>query len=242
MTNKTDQLFSTPLTTTAFSFDQRVAEVFPDMIKRSVPGYCQILNAIEQFARDYVTDDSNCYDLGCSLGAASLAMSSGIQSKNNNIIAVDNSQAMLTKCQQQITAFKHQTPIELVESDIQKVTIKNASMVVLNFTLQFIAKEERLTTLNQIYQGMNQGGILVLSEKLRFDDPVINELMIKLHHDFKKQQGYSQLEISQKRNALENVLIPETKTEHIERLEKIGFRHVACWLQEYNFASLIAIK
>jgi len=207
MTNQTDRLFATPIDITSFKFDHNVAEVFPDMLKRSIPGYTQILNAISQFAEHYVSDNSNCYDLGCSLGAASLAMSSGIKAHNNKIIAVDNSQAMLNKCQQQIAAFKHQTPIELMESDIQKVAIENASMAVLNFTLQFIDKNDRLNILQKIYQGLNNNGILVLSEKVCFDDPTINNLMIDLHHEFKKQQGYSQLEISQKRNALEKVLV-----------------------------------
>jgi tRNA (cmo5U34)-methyltransferase len=245
MTNKVDNIFSTPQTSSPFAFDSQVAEVFPDMIKRSVPGYSNIIDNIAKFAAHYTRHNSQCYDLGCSLGAASLAMSCGIdEAKVNgvNIIAVDNSEAMLTRCAQHINAFKHSAPIQLIESDIQQITIKNASMVVLNFTLQFIVKSDRLALLESIYQGLNTGGALILSEKITFDDPDTNQLMIDLHHQFKRDNGYSDLEVSQKRNALENVLLPDSLQQHIERLKSIGFSAVNCWLQQYNFVSIIAVK
>ena len=245
MNLKKDNLFSTPKSPSPFTFDDGVAEVFPDMIKRSVPGYSEIINNIAKFSERLVSSNTNCYDLGCSLGAASLAMSAGIEKSkatNVNIIAVDNSKAMLERCQHHINAFKHKTNIELQQSDIQKITINNASMVVLNFTLQFIAKTERKEQLEKIYDGLNPGGILILSEKIHLEDPLLDNLIIDLHHQFKKENGYSDLEVSQKRNALENVLLTDTLREHISRLNLVGFTKVSCWLQHYNFISLIAIK
>ncbi|TQV87516.1 carboxy-S-adenosyl-L-methionine synthase CmoA [Aliikangiella coralliicola] len=242
MSDKTDNLFAKPKAALPFSFDESVAEVFPDMIKRSVPGYTEIINNISKFAGRFVTSNSNCYDLGCSLGAASLAMSAGIEKTGAKIIAVDNSSAMLERCRHHIDAFKHKTPIELQLGDVQKISIQNASMVALNFTLQFIAKEERLNLLENIYQGLNSGGLLLLSEKVSFSDDNIDDLLIELHHQFKKENGYSDLEISQKRNALENVLLPETLEHHINRLKSAGFSSVSCWMQNYNFVSIIAIK
>jgi tRNA (cmo5U34)-methyltransferase len=240
--SKTDRLFAQPDPVTPFSFDKRVAEVFPDMIKRSVPGYPVIIRHIEKLAARFVQNDSVCFDLGCSLGAASLAMSSGIQSARARIIAVDNSPDMLARCQQHIDAFKHSTPIELQLADIAQISINNASMVVLNFTLQFIPRAERQQLLRKIYHGLNPGGILVLSEKIFFEDPHINDLMIDLHYEFKKENGYSDLEISQKRNSLENVLVPDSLEFHLERLKSIGFSSANCWIQQFNFMSLIAIK
>jgi len=245
MNKKTDTIFSIPKPTTPFAFDNSVAEVFPDMIKRSVPGYSEIIDNISKFAARFVTPKSQCYDLGCSLGAASLAMSSGIdlaKIPDVKILGIDNSQAMLERCQHHINAFKHQTEIELRQGNIQDIEIKNASMVILNFTLQFIAKEERKKLLQNIYQGLKPGGILVLSEKVCFESENIDELIIDLHHQFKKDNGYSDLEVSQKRNALENVLLPDTLDHHKTRLRDIGFTGVCCWLQHYNFVSLIAIK
>lgn len=240
---KTDDLFSKPLLNSPFVFDQNVAEVFPDMISRSVPGYQQIIANIKKFAARYVTHESNCYDLGCSLGAASLAISAGIKDRvQAKIIGVDNSQAMIDRCQQHINAFRHHTPIELVCANLQDLPLSNASMVVLNFTLQFIAREQRKQILDKVYQGLNPGGLLILSEKIELADPMANELIIDLHHEFKKDNGYSELEVSQKRNALENVLLPETTDQHLKRLHEIGFSHAACWLQQYNFVSIFAIK
>lgn len=242
MNNQTDTLFSNPGMSSPFQFDQNVAEVFPDMIKRSVPGYEIIINHIEKFAAQFSQNNTHYYDLGCSLGAASLAMSKGINKENCKIFAIDNSKSMLARCQSHISAFKHPTPIALHNADILKTTISNASMVVLNFTLQFIHQQEREKLLKTIYKGLNPGGILLISEKITFKNESVNQLMTSLHHTFKKENGYSDLEISQKRNALENVLTPEPLNTHLERLERIGFTSATCWLQQFNFSSILAIK
>ena len=242
MIKKIDNLYAQTTDKQSFSFDGQVAQVFPDMIQRSVPGYNQILQNTAKFAQHFVTDNSNCYDLGCSLGASSLAMSSGITADNVKIIGVDNSAAMLERCHHHIDAFKHRTEIELHEGDIVDFPIENATMVVLNFTLQFIAQPQRKALLENIYKGMQPGGVLLLSEKICFESALDNQLMIDLHHQFKRENGYSELEISQKRSMLENVLVPETLEDHLTRLESIGFSRRQCWLQQYNFISMFAVK
>ena len=242
MSDSSDNIYANQQQTSPFKFDTKVAAVFPDMIKRSVPGYGKTLHNIQLLASNYIKSNSRCYDLGCSLGAASLAMSFGNRGKNVEIIGVDNSSAMLERCQSHIDAFKHHTPIRLVKEDLQQLKINNASMVVLNYTLQFIPQNSRLEVIQSIFDGMNPGGLLVLSEKLEFEDHEINQLMIELHHQFKRENGYSELEISQKRNALDKVLIPETMKAHFERLDSVGFQKTACLQQQLNFATLIAIK
>jgi tRNA (cmo5U34)-methyltransferase len=242
MSNSNDNIYAQPIGHTPFKFDKRVASVFPDMIQRSVPGYSDVMHNIQLLAAKYVQPKSNCYDLGCSLGAVCLAMSCGNTQPNVEIIGIDNSTAMIERCQNNIDSYKHSTPIKLVTGDILKHSYQNASMVVLNYTLQFISLEQRELLLSRVYQGMLPGGILVISEKLHFEDPFINQLMIDLHHQFKRENGYSDLEISQKRNALENVLVPETMAKHIERLQSSGFEKVNCWNQQLNFASFIAFK
>lgn len=242
MPKQNDQIYATKQSSNPFRFDHKVAAVFPDMIERSVPGYKNIIDNIQQLGEKYIVANSNCYDLGCSLGAASLAMSHGNLHDGVKIIAVDNSSAMIERCKNSIDGFKHNTPIELIEADIQETEIKNASMVVLNYTLQFVYKALRQDVLQKIYSGMRDGGILLLSEKIIFSDRTINQLMIELHHQFKRDNGYSELEISQKRNALETVLVPETMSSHIQRLENVGFSHISCYQQQLNFASFLAIK
>ena len=212
------------------------------MIQRSVPGYAEILKNTAKFAEKFVSDNSHCYDLGCSLGASSLAMSTGISAANVKIIGVDNSQAMLDRCRHHIENFKHSTQIELHSGDILKFPIENASMVVLNFTLQFIAPQERKALLQKIYQGMLPGGLLLLSDKVCFADERVNSLMSDLHHQYKRENGYSELEISQKRSLLENVLVPDTLEHHISRLSELGFSRSSCWFQQYNFVSIFAVK
>lgn len=241
--NKHDSLFADPLNQVAdFAFDQQVVDVFPDMIKRSVPGYATIINMIGNLAERYASVDSYCYDLGCSLGAATLAMRHRIQAANCSIVAVDNSQDMIDRCQSIIDADSGEVPVQLMCSDLQKIDIQHASMVVLNFTLQFIPPPERLQIMQKIYDGLKPGGVLILSEKVNFGDQQHDELMIELHHNFKRANGYSELEIAQKRTAIENVLIPETLDGHRERLKQVGFHSCDVWFQCFNFASMIAIK
>ena len=238
-----DRIYATPrLDVAGFRFDNAVVDVFPDMIKRSVPGYETIIGMTGTLAEQYVQANSRCYDLGCSLGASTLAMRDRIRQPGCEIIAIDNSQEMIQRCQDIVTATDSPTPVSLVCTGVQDISIERASMVVLNFTLQFIPLAERQALTRKIYDGLLPGGILVLSEKVRFDNLQHDKLMIDLHHHFKRAQGYSDLEISQKRSALENVLIPETLETHRQRISTAGFSSIDGWFQCFNFASLIAIK
>jgi tRNA (cmo5U34)-methyltransferase len=229
-----------------FRFDDSVASVFPDMLRRSIPGYAASLEAIGSLAARYVQDDTNCYDLGCSLGAATLAMRQGISARDCRIIAIDNSAAMIDRCRQLIAedaaTSSNTTSVEVVHADIVDQEISNASMVVLNYTLQFLALAERDTLLQRVCAGLNPGGLLVLSEKVLDENEHMEELLFDLHHEHKRRNNYSAMEISRKRAALENVLVPETVTRHRKRLLDAGFEHIAVWLRYFNFVSIIAIK
>ncbi|ENY6167825.1 carboxy-S-adenosyl-L-methionine synthase CmoA [Vibrio fluvialis] len=242
MSNK-DTIFSAPIDKIGdFTFDERVVEVFPDMIQRSVPGYANIISAIGMLAERFAKPHSNLYDLGCSLGAATLSMRRNIKQEGCKIIGVDNSAAMVERCKLHVNAYRSDTPVEIIEADIRNIDIKNASVVVLNFTLQFLSPEDRYTLLEKIYAGLRPGGILILSEKFVFENQVANELLIDLHHDFKRANGYSELEISQKRSAIENVMRPDSVETHKARFEQLGFSSNEVWFQCFNFGSMFAIK
>ena len=229
-----------------FQFNDEVARVFPDMLRRSIPGYAATIEAIGSLAARYVRAGSNCYDLGCSLGAASIAMQQGIGVPDCRVYAVDTSSAMLKRCNEILATERQRspgaTPIELIEADIRDIAIDNASMVVLNYTLQFLAMDDRDALLGGIRRGMNDGGLLVLSEKVVDENPTMEHLLVDLHHEHKRRNDYSALEISRKRAALENVLIPETVSAHRARLAAAGFRHTAVWLRYFNFVSIMAIR
>ena len=238
-----DAIYSQALDKIAdFAFDDNVAAVFPDMIQRSVPGYSTIIAMTGVLAERYAQDGSRCYDLGCSLGASTLSISQHIEGKQCRIIGVDNSEAMLKRCRDLVDASPYSPTIDLVCSDINDVCFEDASVVVLNFTLQFIPVEQRAELLKRIADGMRKGGILILSEKILFEDQHLQELNTDLHHAFKKGNGYSDMEISQKRSSIENVLIPETIQCHEDRLRDAGFQNIDVWFQCFNFASLVAIK
>jgi len=243
MTDEQDRLFAkSRALTSGFRFDEQVVRVFPDMISRSVPGYELVVPMIGMLARRYAQPNSVLYDLGCSLGAASLAMSLAVRAGGTKIIAVDNSEAMVGRCRKVVAENRGAVPIEVRLQNMTETAIEDASVVVLNFTLQFLDPEERQALLARIAAGMRCGGALILSEKICFDDEQEQAEQTAWHHDFKRTQGYSDLEIAQKRNALEDVLKPETEAVHLRRFEQAGFPRCRRWFQCFSFASYIAFK
>ena len=240
---KTDNIFATPQSRADFVFDDKVATVFSDMINRSVPGYATILSMIGVLAARFCLPGSRLYDLGCSLGGASLAMAHQIAHKDYELLAIDNSPAMTTRLETLLSApGSDDLPIRVICRDVCEIDISNASVVVLNFTLQFIAPDKRDALIKTIADGLQPGGILILSEKIRFPAEPLNELFIDLYHEFKQAQGYSALEVAQKRAALENVLIPETIDAHKQRLQAAGFSSCDVWFQCFNFCSMVAVR
>lgn len=239
---ETDTLFADARPAADFRFDASVARVFPDMIRRSVPGYTTIVPMIEVITEQYVQPGSHCYDLGCSLGASTLAMRHGIRHMDCELTGVDNSAAMLERCEHYIALDDHPLPVNLRCEDITQSALENASVTTLNFTLQFIPLAQRSALLARIAAATLPGGVLILSEKICFEDASEQEIQTHLHHEFKRANGYSDMEISQKRSALEQVLIPETLAVHHERLLRAGFTQVVVWYQCFNFVSILAIK
>ena len=241
-----DKIYQSEDGSAPFRFNESVARVFPDMLRRSIPGYAASIEAIGSLAARYVRAGTTCYDLGCSLGAATLAMRHGIQQPCCRIVAVDSSPAMIRRCREVIAEDDRrngpETEVDVVEQDIRQVCFDNASMVVLNYTLQFIEPADRDALLTRIYDGMNDGGLLVLSEKVRDENAHMEALLVDLHEEHKRRNHYSALEVARKRAALENVLIPETVAAHRERLQRTGFSSTAVWLRYFNFVSIVAIR
>ncbi len=243
MTNAKDDIYSLPMSCVGdFAFDEQVVRVFPDMIARSVPGYASILSMIEQLASRFVQPGTTVWDLGCSLGAATRLIRK--QAPPDCVIhALDNSQAMLDRLRTLLADDAGiGCPVELHEIDLRNVEITNASFVVLNLTLQFLPPEERADVIQRVIHGLRPGGALLLSEKVCFEDPAQQSLLTELHHDFKRAHGYTDLEVAQKRTAIENRLIPESLTVHTSRLQAAGFTLVAPWFQCFNFVSILAVR
>jgi len=243
VTDQADRLFAKPLNPLPdFSFNQEVARVFSDMIRRSVPGYPLLVEQIGLLATRFAQPNSHLYDLGCSLGAVSQQLRK-VQVNGARVIGVDNSAAMLERCRDclAVVSSENLLPVELVQADILQLALQPASVIVMNFTLQFIPPAERLSLLARIRQSLLPGGVLILSEKLRFTDENTQQLLTELHLDFKRQGGYSELEIAQKRDALENVMQPDSLETHQSRLKQAGFSAALPWFQCLNFASILAI-
>jgi len=245
VTTGKDDLYETTITEPGdFVFDERVVNVFPDMINRSVPGYGLIVPMIAMLARRYAQAGTRLYDLGCSLGAVTLAMRAAVRVPDAHLVAVDASPGMIEGLQHRLqrSAEPEAPLVETRLEDLLDTAIEQASVVVLNFTLQFIHPQRRGELMHRIARGLVPGGILVLSEKVCFEDAGEQRALNEWHHEFKRGQGYSDLEIARKRDALENVMIPESVSEHRIRLAEAGFVHTVQWFQGFNFVSMVAFR
>ena len=238
-----DEVFNQPLDAIAdFNFGEKVASVFDDMLDRSVPFYREVQRMITEMAVDFAVEGTNIYDLGCSTGTTMLNLDSQLSPKVK-FIGVDNSEDMLTRCRQKLAEHRFTRDHELVCADLnQGVQIQNASLVLMVLTLQFIRPLYRDKLIETIRQGLNENGCLILVEKVLGEDSIFNRLFIRYYYDLKKRHGYSELEISQKREALENVLIPYKLLENREMLLRAGFRYCDVFFKWYNFTGMIAVK
>ncbi len=246
-----DTIFTTPLDKHArFSFDEQVVACFPDMIRRSVPGYGQVLAMLPIFARRHLAHRqhknnkklSRIYDLGTSLGAVLFSLAGEFEADEVELIGVDNSPPMVERA----TALLHEHyphhDIHILCDDINQTSLQDCDMIVLNLTLQFLNPNERLHLLKKCHDALSDGGILILTEKIHLIDEQNDAWQVERYYDFKRANGYSELEISGKRNALENVLITDSEQQHIERLHQVGFLRQMTWFRFLNFISIIAFK
>jgi tRNA (cmo5U34)-methyltransferase len=223
-----------------FTFNKEVTFVFEDMINRSVPGYKTSLKLITQYTKQFYQPDTKCYDIGCSLGASSLSM---LQArKDAQIIAIDNSEAMIRECKNRFKKYLHSQSIQFMHEDVMATKMDNASLIVLNYLIQFLDLEQREQIFDKIFKALLPGGILILSEKIHYKNYFESNRVFKTHHKFKSLNGYSDLEISGKRDSLEGVLITETEKNHFSRGERVGFKNSRKVLSNLNFRTLIFYK
>ena len=237
-----DQVFSAPQPIADFQFGEKVAAVFEDMLDRSVPFYSEMQRMITEMAVDFMVPGTNVYDLGCSTSTTLINIApkapAGVK-----FIGIDNSEEMLKKCDKKLKAASFPREYELVCGDLNNpVQIENASLVLMVLTLQFVRPLNRERLITSILKGMQPNGCLILVEKVLGEDSLFNRLFIKYYYDMKKKNGYSELEIAQKREALENVLVPYKLLENRELLLNSGFRHCDTFFKWYNFCGMVAVK
>ena len=225
-----------------FNFGEKTAEVFDDMLERSVPFYAEVQRMIGEITADFALPGTNLYDLGCSTGTTFVQIDALIP-KGVSFVGVDSSESMLLRAKEKLAERGVTRPCELICADLNKgVNVVNASVVVMNLALQFVRPLYRTRVVQTIASGINPGGCLILVEKVLSPDSTINRLFIKYYYDMKKRSGYSVLEIAQKREALENVLIPYHYFENKDLLLECGFRHCEAFFRWYNFCGMLAVK
>ena len=223
-----------------FSFNEEVAEVFEDMIERSVPGYKTSQSIITLYAKNFYREHTNCYDIGCSLGASSFSILQG--ANRAKIIAIDKSAAMIDECERIFKNYENPNSLIFLNEDIMESDLQNASVVVVNYLIQFLGLDERDILFKKIFNALIPNGILILSEKVHYENKFENQRIINIHHLFKSANGYSDLEISGKRDSLEGILKTEYEEDHIFRARKVGFTKVEKILSNLNFRTFVFSK
>ncbi len=236
-----DTLYKNSEKPSDFTFNAKVAEVFDDMLTRSVPCYDQVIDMVASLLSKFSQNGDTIYDLGCSTGTTLLEMSRRLDHLQLNFIGVDSAEPMIKKAALKAEMFsKHN--VHFISGDIADISLKPCGACILNYTLQFIRPMVRKAFLSRLHKALTPGGILIISEKTISHAPDINRAYIDFYHDFKRSQGYSETEIAKKREALENILIPFSIQENRELIQEAGFSHVEPFFQWFNFVSFVAIK
>lgn len=224
-----------------FSFNRDVARVFDDMVTRSVPLYAEVqrLSAEICWSR---RKKGKIYDLGSSTGTTLLAIHSRFNTEPFDYSGIDNSADMNERLKEKLPPLASKQTAVFIQDDITHVTFENPGVILANYTLQFLSPEQRPTLVRKIYDSLPKGGAFFLSEKVLEESEELSNLFIDLYHDFKKHNGYSEMEIARKRDALENVLIPLKVNDYMKMLSEAGFAEVSIILKWCNFCSFLAIK
>ena len=237
-----DNLFEQKSGRNDFSFNHRVAEVFDDMLARSVPCYHQVIDMSGRILAEFLQKKDHVIDLGCSTGSTLLELARYLEAQELRFTGIDNSRAMIKKASLKAEMFGKQDSVGFEEKDILDLDVKDAGAFLLNYTLQFVRPMDRQRLTANLYQSLRPGGVMIISEKIIFHDSLINRSFIDFYLNFKKSQGYSEIEITRKREALENVLIPFSMDENIRMLRQAGFSTVEPFFQWFNFSSFLAVK
>ncbi len=237
---QTDRIFTeASIGNGEFVFDENVASVFDDMIIRSVPLYTEVQRLVPALAQMLNHDPLRVVDLGCSTGTSLIHLARSLPDRNLELIGVDNSQPMLDQCRSRLEKFDLTSNVSLIHEDIESFDFSDASVVLMNYTLQFVGAATRPSLLRRIHDSIRSGGFIMVSEKVCHQQPEVDQALIELYFEFKRRNGYSELEIARKRDALENVLVPCTVSDNRQMLIDAGFNRVELLLKWFNFATFV---
>ena len=238
-----DEIYKNPEMTGDFKFDGKVADVFDDMLNRSVPCYRMVIEMVTDILEKFLQPGDHVFDLGCSTGETLLELARKLNPLQLEFTGIDNSPAMIEKAIHKAEMFSLDTNLEFKEENITAIKLPaNTGAVIMNYTLQFVNRDKRKEFLSTIYKALRPGGILIISEKTISPKQQTNRAYVDFYLKFKRRNGYSETEISRKRQALENVLVPFSIKDNMNLLSEAGFQTPETFFQWFNFTSFLAIK
>ena len=220
-----------------WEFNEEVANVFDNMLERSIPQYDVMRELVKRIGFKYVQLGSTIVDIGCSNGNA---VDPFVKSYNMdcNYLLLDVSEPMLEKCKEKFGFLDG-----IMNYDITKGIPKtDASLVLSILTLQFTPIEYRQKIVQSIYDNLREDGAFILVEKVLGNTNEIDEVFVNEYYQMKSENAYTREQIQNKRKSLEGVLVPITAKWNEELLRSAGFRKIDCFWRCLNFAGWIAIK
>jgi tRNA (cmo5U34)-methyltransferase len=237
-----DRLFTVPRRAFDFNFGEETARVFDDMVSRSVPFYGEIQRMVCEIASSFAVSNTNIYDIGCATGTTLKSLDTIID-PGVHLIGIDNSDDMLAKAEEKLKRSDKNRDIRFINADLNyPVQFNNSSAVIMLLTLQFVRPLKRKRLVKDIHKGLRDDGCLILVEKVTGTSTLLNRLFIEYYYNYKRRMGYSDMEIAQKRESLENILIPYHHEENRNLMLEAGFRYVDEFFRWYNFSGLVAVK
>lgn len=227
--------------TSDWKFDSEIVPVFDEHVRQSVPMYDEIHRLISDISAWFLEDDTNMYDIGTSTGEVIKNLLDRYPKKNIQLIGVDNSPEMVEKAQERFSERKNVNinHLDLIRDDC---SFENACLITSVLTMQFIPQRYRQSIINNVYEGLNKGGCLILVEKVVGSNARFNEMWVEMYHEMKLRNGLSEQHVFEKASAIRGVMRPYTLKENIEMLDKAGFKDVDTFFKWNNFVGFVAIK
>ena len=222
-----------------WSFGGDVANKFDDHVEKSIPLYDIGHELIAKLSFFFLTEGSNCYEIGCSTAKLTKLLADSHDGRKVNILAIDKEKAMITQGRKRCNKNEN---IKFLNIDILEAEFEKSDLIISYYTIQFIHPKFRQILIDKIYQSLNWGGAFIIFEKVRAPDARFQDIMSSIYTDYKLENGFTPDEIISKSRSLKSVLEPFTIQGNLDMFTRAGFVDILTIFKYVCFQGFLAIK